>query len=130
MKEVELNHQELRDLVKFTDPFMHTMEKEEEILTYFEAGELRPPYLVEHENQYLVFNGNHRVLVAINNKLTISCQVLENLEDIMQAQDNEGDRYRDISMVSPLTYNGVLKDLLESAKLHGDEDPDKYSYYW
>jgi hypothetical protein len=128
MKKIELNHQALRDLVKFTDPFMHTMEKEEEILGYFRAGELRPPFFIEHGEQYLVFNGNHRVLVAINNKLTIPCQILENLDDVIKAQSDEGDRYRDISMVSPLTFDGVVEDLLKSAELWGHQKPDKYAY--
>lgn len=128
MKIIRLNHQELKDLTKFTDPFIHSIEKEEEILRYFRAGELRPPSLIEHDKQYLIFNGNHRVLVAINNKLTIFCEILENLDDVFQAQADEGNQYRDISMVSPLTFEGVIEDLIKRAEQYGHEDPDRYSY--
>jgi len=127
MKRIKLNHLELKDLARFTDPFIHSYEKEIEILRYFEAGELRPPSLIEHDKQYLIFNGNHRVLVAINTKLTISCKILENLDDVFQAQTDEGDQYRDLSNVSPITFEGVIEDLIKRAEQYGHEDPDNYS---
>jgi hypothetical protein len=43
MRTIELNHEELRALVRFTDPFIHSPEKEQAILSYVHAGHLRPP---------------------------------------------------------------------------------------
>ena len=128
MKRINLDHQELNNLVRFTDPLIHSPEKEEEILLYFETGKLRPPSLIEHDKKYLVFNGNHRVLVAIAHKLAICCIVLENLDDVSHVQDLEGDQYRDISMVSPLTFEGVIIDLIKSAQEHDHQDPERYTF--
>ena len=128
MKRIELNYKQLKDLARFTDPLIHSYEKEEEILGYFKVGELRPPSLIENNKQYLIFNGNHRVLVAINNELTISCRILENLNDVFQAQKDEDDQFRDISTILPLTFDGVIKDLIKSAEQYGHQDPAKYSY--
>ena len=128
MKEIKLDHHELKLLVRFTDPFIHSPEKEEEILRYFEAGELRRPSLIEHDKEYLVFNGNHRVLVAIAHKLTICCIVIENLDDVSHVQDLESERPRDISMISPLTFEGVIQNLIESAQEYGHQDPERYSF--
>jgi hypothetical protein len=44
--------------------------------------------------------------VAIGNKLTIPCKILESLDDVLMAQTEEGDQFRDISSVSPLTFQG------------------------
>lgn len=128
MRTIEFSHKELRLLVRFTDPFLHSYEKEQEILSYFHAGQLRPPSLVEHGGQYLIFNGNHRVLVVIAHKLTISCKILESLDDVLLTQTDEGDRFRDISSVSPLTFQGVVEELVQAAKRYGWEDPDSYSF--
>jgi len=128
MKRIKLDHRELKDLVRFTDPFIHSAEKEEELLKYYRAGELRPPSLIEYDKEYLVFNGNHRVLVAIAYKLTLSCIVLENLDDVFRAQTLEGEQYRDISNISPMSFKGVIQDLIESAKLFGQVDPVKFSF--
>lgn len=128
MRRIELNYKQLKDLVRFTDPFIHSYEKELEILSYFKAGELQPPSLIEHEKQYLIFNGNHRVLVAISYELTIPCIIIENLDDVLQTQKDEGDRFRDISMVSPLTFDGVIEDLIKRAEQNCHEDPTIYSY--
>jgi len=128
MKEILLTHEMLRKMVRFTDPFIHSMEKEEEILSYFKRGDLRPPSLVEHGGRLLIFNGNHRVLVAINRELTIPCIVLENLADVHAAQASEGARDRDISMVSPLSFEGVIEQLFASAETYGSVDPSDYSY--
>lgn len=123
-----MGHKELRSLVRFTDPFIHSPEKEEDILRYFESGELRPPALIEHNGEYLVFNGNHRVLVACAHKLSIECILLENLDDILESQALEGDQFRDISMVCPLTFEGIVQNLMEAAELYGHEDPEKYTF--
>ncbi len=128
MKIITLDHKKLKKLVRFTDPFIHSYEKEVEILQHFRAGELRPPSLIEYNKKFLIFNGNHRVLVAINNKLTITCKLLENIDDVLQAQRDEHHQYRDISMVSPLTFEAIVEDLIERSKQYGDEDPRKYSY--
>ena len=126
MKTIELNYQELRKLTRFTDPLMHSLEKEEEIMNYFNNGKLKPPSLVKDDKLYLIFNGNHRVLVAINNKLTICCRILENINDISKAQNDEGELYRDLSMISPLTFEGVLKDLRKSAIEWSNQNPDNF----
>ena len=128
MRTIELNHEELKALVRFTDPFLHSLEKEQEILSYFHAGRLRPPSLVEHGGRFLIFNGNHRVLVAIGNELTIACKILESLDDILLAQADEGDQFRDISSVSPLTFQGVVEELRHAAKRWGHQDPDSHSF--
>lgn len=128
MKKITLDHQELKHLVRFTDPFIHSPEKEEEIFRYFKAGELRPPSLIEHDEEYLVFNGNHRVLVAIAHELTICCIVLENLGDVSFAQGLEGDQCRDVSMVAPLTFEGVVQELIKGAQEYGREDPERYTF--
>jgi hypothetical protein len=128
MMEITLDHQKLRDLVKFTDPLIHSLEKEEDILSYINVGELRPPSLVEHHGQYLVFNGNHRVLVAINRRLTITCRVLEDLDDVRVAQADEKELSRDLASVKPLTFQGIVDELVEGAKEHGHQNPDHYVY--
>jgi hypothetical protein len=68
------------------------------------------------------------VLVAINNELEITCKILESLEDILQAQEEEGDDYRDISDIIPLTFEGVLHRLRASAEKWSAQDPSDYSY--
>lgn len=128
MRKIQLDHERLRASVRFTDLFCHTMEKEKEILEYYHAGDLRPPTLIEYGSEYLIFNGNHRVLVAINNQLTISCNVLEDLADILQAQADEGEQDRDISAVFPLTFEGVVDDLVSYAQLYREVDPSRYAY--
>jgi hypothetical protein len=128
MKRIKLNYNQLKNLAKFTDPFIHSYEKEEEILSYFRYGQYRPPSLIEHNQQYLIFNGNHRVMVAINYKLTILCNIIENIDDIIQVQHEEGKQYRDISMILPLTFEGVIQDLIRSAKKYNQVDPSDYSY--
>ena len=128
MREIKLDHHELRALVRFTDPFIHSPEKEEEILSYHQAGQLRPPSLVEHDGHYLVFNGNHRVLVAINRALVITCRILEDLDDVLRIQADGEDESRGLSSVVPLTFHGVIEALLKDAKKWGQQDPDSYSY--
>jgi len=127
MRTIELTHHQLNDLVWFTDPLIHSPEKEDEICSRFEKGALSPPCLVEHDGHFLVFNGNHRVSVARSYQWTISCKILENIEDIVHAQSEEMDN-RDLSMVSPLTLEGVVDELLKGAEQHRYQDPERYSF--
>jgi hypothetical protein len=127
MKDIDLDHRELRELVRFTDPFIHSPEKEEEILAYFMAGTLRALSLVRCGQQFLIFNGNHRVLVAIAHRFTITCRVLEDLDDVFWAQAHE-DEHRDLSAVAPLTFESVVEELLQCAAQYGDQNPDDYSF--
>ena len=128
MKRVELNHYELRSFVKFTDPLMLSYEKLDAILHHVNIGDLRAPYLIKHGETYFIFNGNHRVLVAINNELTIYCKIIENINDVEQAQIDEGDDYRDVSMISPFTFNGVLQELKDSAEKWAHQNPEDYDF--
>jgi hypothetical protein len=128
MFEIILDHRELRHKVKFTDPLIHSMEKEDEILKYYKQGYLRNPCLLKDRQNYLIFNGNHRVLVAITNELSIKCTVLENVEDILKAQQDEGEDYRDIGNIVPLTFGNILKALRRSAKEWSTQDPDRYIF--
>ncbi len=128
MKAITLCHRCLRRYVRFTDPFLNSPEKEEDLLARFARGEMRPPSLVEDHGAYLIFNGNHRVLLAITRHLTIECTVLESVEDVLQSQILEAPRDRDLSAIVPLTFQGVIAALKASAAIHGDQDPDVYSF--
>jgi len=88
-------------VVWFTDPLIHSPEKEEEICSRFERNELL--------------------------QWTISCKILEHLDDIIHAQSEESD-HRDISMVSPLTLEGVVDELLKGAEQYRDQNPEQYSF--
>jgi hypothetical protein len=127
MRTIELTNHHLNDLVWFTDPLIHSPEKEEEIVSRFKNGELSPPCLIEHNGHFLVFNGNHRVLVARSYKWTITCRILENLEDIVHTQSEEMDN-RDLSMVAPLTFEGVVAELLKGAAQCRYQDPETHSF--
>ena len=128
MRSVTLCHRCLRRHVRFTDPLLHSLEKEEEILSYVSAGTLRPPSLVVDGVAYLIFNGNHRVLVAINRKLTIVCTLLEDVDDVLRSQADEGPDYRDISRLVPITFEGVVADLRDGASNNVVADPEVYSF--
>ena len=128
MQEIRLESRTLKRSVRFTDSFLHSPEKEQEILRYYESGNLRPPSLVKDGDVYLIFNGNHRVLVAIAHELTIDCIVLEDPEDVAYAQEIEGEQYRDISMVSPLSLDGLVQDLRERADKCSNQDPEDYTF--
>jgi ParB-like chromosome segregation protein Spo0J len=127
MRTIELTHHQLNDFVWFTDPLIHSPEQEEQICSRFERCELSPPCLVEHNGHFLVFNGNHRILVARNYQWKIPCTILETLDDIVLAQSTEIDN-RDLSMVVPLTFEGVVDELLKGAEQHRYQDPEKYSF--
>ena len=126
MRRIKLSHEELRAQAKFTDPILnYSPWSEQEVLDYYTKGEFHPPYLVPNDNCYLIFNGNHRVLVAINNKLTIECQVLENLADVMRAQkDNMGNR--DLSAITNLTFDNIVANLEKSADEWSGQNPDNW----
>lgn len=126
MREILID-KNVRNRIKFTDPFMHTLEKEEEILYYFASGKYRKPFVIECEDNYLIFNGNHRILVAINNDIEINCYVLENLEDVLKAQEIEGDDYRDVSDIIPLTFEGIIRHLSLRAEM-ADQNASAYKY--
>jgi hypothetical protein len=128
MFEVTLDSNELRRKVKFTDPFIHYPQKEEEILKYYGQGLLRNPSVVKDGDKYLIFNGNHRILVAIAYELSITCTVLENMQDILKSQQNEGEDYRDIDNIVPLSFENIIKNLRESAKKWSTQNPDDYSF--
>jgi hypothetical protein len=98
--------------------------KSDRLLEYYKNGTLKPPFLIEDNGQFLIFNGNHRVLVAINNELELKCKIIETNEDIANAQTEEGERYRDLSMVDPVTLENVLEDLRESVSM-GKSKPRK-----
>jgi len=128
MFEIIFNPVELRGKVKFTDPFIHSMEKEDKILEYYRQGKLRNPCLLKDKENYLIFNGNHRVLVAINNEISIRCNILENMEDISKAQQDERDNYRYIDDIVPLTFENILRRLRKSAKKWSTQNPDNYRF--
>jgi len=125
MYDVILNYKELKQVTKFTDPFIHDVWKEEEILLHYKQGTLQKPLLIKNDNIYLIFNGNHRILVAINNKLTITCKILENLDDVLIAQKVEGED-RDISGINPLTFENIVTELIVSAEKLSSQNPTAY----
>ncbi len=86
---------------------------------------MKEPYLLKNKDEYLIFNGNHRILVSINYKLTIYCKVIENYEDILQAQADDD---RDLSGIGTITYEKVLDHLVESAKIHSSQNPKDYDF--
>ena len=128
MYEITLEPSELREKVKFTDPFIHYPQKEEEILNYHKEGLLRNPSLIKDGAEFLIFNGNHRILVAIAYELNITCTILEDLQDIIISQQVEGEDYRDIEDIVPLSFENVMKQLRESAKEWSTQNPDDYCF--
>ncbi|HEX3037257.1 MAG TPA: hypothetical protein VHT73_19405 [Thermodesulfobacteriota bacterium] len=128
MREIMFTSKQLKEVVKFTDPIMLIIQKEEEILECYNNGTLKPPFLVEDNSQFLIFNGNHRVLVAINNKLNIKCKIIETDEDIALAQAEEGEGYRDLTNIDPLTMENVLKELRKSANMWSSQRPEDWVF--
>ena len=85
MRKQKFTADQLRKSVRFTDPVMF----EKEQFEHLREGTLAEPYLVQSQGDYLIFNGNHRVIVAINNGVTIYCNVIENDEDVVKENGGE-----------------------------------------
>ena len=125
MRRQKFNHDQLSRLCKFTDPIIHFPEKEQEILKYYEKGNLKEPYLLENKGEYLIYNGNHRILIAINHKLTIYCKVIESYDDILQAQIDDP---VDLSKIGTITYEKVVNNLIKSASEWSSQNPSDYDF--
>ena len=125
MRKITLTHKELRTQAKFTDPICkYDLCFEQEILGYQARGDLHPPVLMPNGDCYLIFNGNHRVLAAINNKLTIECLVLEDINDVMHVQREEMDNR--LLLLTKLTFEGIVTELEKAAKKWAGQNPDNW----
>ncbi|MFH1916380.1 MAG: hypothetical protein ABIJ21_03890 [Nanoarchaeota archaeon] len=118
MKDITSSYQELEERVAFTDPITSTIEWEEQILGYFHKGKLKKPYVIQSGDKYLIFNGNHRVLVAINNQLDLKLRVIENDKDLRIAQEEDERELR-----YSLQYDTVQKELQKAAETWGWQNP-------